>query len=338
MYPIFQKDIFIHKIRIIFGNNVINLQGIIATFVGEVFILCCSKYSKLGSETCPNLGYTVNILRDFLWNFYIKKLVFCAFSPIKEGSKVYSLCYVLSVSLGDYVFGFSIFGNIGNLVFCKNRVNVRFRWCVEAPAASIIERVSVFESLSTGIISVDTIVPIGRGQRELVLGDRQTGKSSIGIDTILNQRFPKVFCVFVPIGQKSTSILEVFMSIISRDSSFFVTFLVSSSSNSAVSQYLFSYFGAGLSEFFIYICGSSVFMFIDDLSKHAGSFREISLLLRRPPGREAYPGEIFFVHSRLLERAAKLAPSLGGGSISCIPVIETLAGDLGAFIATNVIH
>jgi len=171
----------------------------------------------------------------------------------------------------------------------------------------------------------------------LILGYRQTGKTSVGVDTILNLRFEKVFCIFVPIGQKSTTILEVFTVLICRDGNFFVTFIVSSASQSAVSQYLFPYCGASLSEFFMYVCEQSVFMFLDDLSKHAGSYREISLLLMRPPGREAYPGEIFFVHSRLLERSAKLAPSLGGGSLSCFPVIETLAGDLGAYIATNVI-
>jgi F-type H+-transporting ATPase subunit alpha len=181
------------------------------------------------------------------------------------------------------------------------------------------------------------MVPIGRGQRELIVGDRQTGKTSIGLDTILNQKYEKVFCVYVPIGQKASSILEVFLALVRRDGIFYLSVLYASGSSSALAQFLCAYTGTALSEFFIYLRELPVFLMLDDLSKHAVAYREIYLLLRRPPGREAYPGEIFFVHSRLLERSAKLSAVLGGGSLTAFPVIETLASDVSAYITTNVI-
>jgi F-type H+-transporting ATPase subunit alpha len=181
------------------------------------------------------------------------------------------------------------------------------------------------------------MIPIGRGQRELIVGDRQTGKTSIGLDTILNQKYEKVFCVYLPIGQKASSILEVFLALVRRDAIFYLSVLYASGSSSALAQFLCAYTGTALSEFFIYLRELPVFLMLDDLSKHAVAYREIYLLLRRPPGREAYPGEIFFVHSRLLERSAKLSAVLGGGSLTAFPVIETLASDVSAYITTNVI-
>jgi F-type H+-transporting ATPase subunit alpha len=181
------------------------------------------------------------------------------------------------------------------------------------------------------------MIPIGRGQRELIVGDRQTGKTSIGVDTILNQKYEKVFSVYSPIGQKASSILEVFLALVRRDAVFYLSVLYASASSSAVCQFLCAYTGAALSEFFMYVRSLAVFLMLDDLSKHAVAYREIYLLLRRPPGREAYPGEIFFVHSRLLERSAKLNDSLGGGSLTAFPTIETLASDVSAYISTNVI-
>ena len=167
------------------------------------------------------------------------------------------------------------------------------------------------------------MIPIGRGQRELIVGDRQTGKTSIGVDTILNQKYKKVFSMYLPLGQKASSILEVFIALIRKDAIFYLSLLVASASSSAVCQYLCAYTGAALSEFFVLVGETCTFLMLDDLSRHAVAYREIYLLLRRPPGREAYPGEIFFVHSRLLERCAKLSAQLGGGSVS-------------AYITTNV--
>jgi F-type H+-transporting ATPase subunit alpha len=225
----------------------------------------------------------------------------------------------------------------GNCILNSKRVDAQYRWIVEAPSPGIVERESVFEPLQTGLLSVDSMVPIGRGQRELVVGDRQTGKTSIGVDTVLNQQFENVLSLYLPIGQKSAAILEVFISLVRRDSVANLSIVVASAHSSALSQFLCAYTGAALSEFFMLVRESACFCIFDDLSRHAVAYREIYLLLRRPPGREAYPGEIFFVHSRLLERSSKLNNSLGGGSNTSFPLIETLAGDVSAYITTNVI-
>ena len=217
------------------------------------------------------------------------------------------------------------------------RMNSPTTWIIESPAPSITSRESVSEPMQTGILAIDSTVPIGRGQRELVIGDRQTGKTSIGIDTILNQKYSKVLSLYVPIGQKATQILEVYLKLAQRDAVSYSTLLTTSAASSPLLQYLSVYSGTAIAEYFMYIRELPVFIFYDDLSKHAQAYRELSLLLRRPPGREAYPGEIFFVHSRLLERSAKLSSSLGGGSITAFPVCETLAQDISAYIPTNVI-
>ena len=198
---------------------------------------------------------------------------------------------------------------------------------IESPSPSIVERLSVFEPLQTGLISVDSMIPIGRGQRELLVGDRQTGKTSIGVDTIINQKYEEVLSIYVPVGQKSSAILEVFLCLAKRDSLFYMSLVVASASKSSVCQYLCAYTGAALAEFYMLVNSIPLFVMFDDLSKHAVAYREIYLLLRRPPGREAYPGEIFFVHSKLLERSSKLSYILGGGSSTCFPVIETLSAD-----------
>jgi F-type H+-transporting ATPase subunit alpha len=324
-----EKDIFVHGLVVTSGNGVINLQGVLSSFIGEIFSI------SVGLGLC--LGFTVNLFRDKLWNLHIGGLLLTPGFRISEGSKVTGLATLVAIFLGDFILGGSIVDGLGNVILNTGRVDVRFLWMVESPALSIIDRQSVHEPLQTGIITVDSIVPIGRGQRELVLGDRQTGKTSISIDCIINQKYEKVCCLYLPIGQKSSSILDIFMSLVLVDSLFNVTMLVSSASQATVLQYLSAYSGASISEFLMYIGQNSVFMALDDLSKHAGAYRELSLLLRRPPGREAYPGEVFFLHSRLLERSSKLSHSLGSGSMSCFPIIETLAGDIGAYIATNVI-
>jgi F-type H+/Na+-transporting ATPase subunit alpha len=208
---------------------------------------------------------------------------------------------------------------------------------VQSPGPGIIDRQSVFEPLQTGLISIDSMIPIGRGQRELILGDRQTGKTSIPLDTILNQKYKKVFCIYLPLGQKGSSILEVFLALIRKDGIFYLSVVVASAHSPAVHQFLCAYTGSALSEFFVLVAQLPSFLMLDDLSRHGIAYREIYLLLRRPSGREAYPGEIFFVHSRLLERSAKLSGNLGGSSSSAFPLIETLAGDVSAYITTNVI-
>merc|ERR1712176_933892 len=207
---------------------------------------------------------------------------------------------------------------------------------VEAPAPGIVDRRSVFEPLQTGILSIDAIIPIGRGQRELVIGDRQTGKTAVAIDAILNQKGENVTCVYVAIGQKASSIAQVVNTLKERRAIDYSVIVAATADRPATLQYLAPYTGCSMGEYFR-DNGKHTLIVYDDLSKHAQAYREISLLLRRPPGREAYPGDIFYVHSRLLERAARLADQLGGGSITALPIVETQAGDVSAYIPTNVI-
>eukprot|EP00442_Polarella_glacialis_P037316 CAMPEP_0115081064 /NCGR_PEP_ID=MMETSP0227-20121206/19045_1 /TAXON_ID=89957 /ORGANISM="Polarella glacialis, Strain CCMP 1383" /LENGTH=401 /DNA_ID=CAMNT_0002468815 /DNA_START=255 /DNA_END=1457 /DNA_ORIENTATION=+ len=269
-------------------------------------------------------------------NLLIGALLLNPEDRLSQGCCVNAMSRLATIILGDFAIG-SILDPVGNLIFNSGRIDVQYPWVVQSPAPGIIDRQSVSEALQTGIISIDSMVPIGRGQRELVVGDRQTGKTSIGIDTILNQKYASLFCVYVPIGQKASSVLEVFLALIRRDAVFYLSMVVASASSSAVCQFLCAYSGSALSEFFMITGELPSFIIFDDLSRHAMAYREIYLLLRRPPGREAYPGEIFFVHSRLLERSAKLSYNLGGGSLTSFPVIETLAADVSAYITTNVI-
>ncbi|MCH5160607.1 MAG: F0F1 ATP synthase subunit alpha [Clostridiales bacterium] len=207
---------------------------------------------------------------------------------------------------------------------------------IECPAPQIKDRDKVNTPMQTGILAIDAMVPIGRGQRELIIGDRQTGKTSIAVDTIINQRGKDVVCVYVAIGQKSSSISSVVNTLTSHGAMEYTVVVSATASDSAPLQYIAPYAGCAIAEEFMY-AGKDVLIVYDDLSKHAVAYRAMSLLLKRPPGREAYPGDIFYLHSRLLERAAKLSPELGGGSLTALPIVETLAGDISAYIPTNII-
>ncbi|HEY9845305.1 MAG TPA: F0F1 ATP synthase subunit alpha, partial [Candidatus Caenarcaniphilales bacterium] len=206
----------------------------------------------------------------------------------------------------------------------------------ESPAPGIIQRKSVYEPLQTGITAIDAMVPIGRGQRELIIGDRQTGKTAVAVDTILNQKGGDVVCVYVAIGQKASTVAQVVNIFRERGALDYTIVVAAAANDPATLQYLAPYTGATLAEYFMYQ-GRHTLVIYDDLSKHAQAYRQMSLLLRRPPGREAYPGDVFYLHSRLLERAAKLSPELGEGSMTALPIIETQAGDVSAYIPTNVI-
>jgi F-type H+-transporting ATPase subunit alpha len=286
-----------------------------------------------------SFGFVVNLYRDDTMNLLIGALLL---NPedlrlrLSVGAKVDGMSRLASIILGDFAIG-SILDPVGLNILNSGRIDAQYRWVIESPAPGIIDRQSVFEPLQTGVLSVDSMIPIGRGQRELIVGDRQTGKTSIGVDTILNQKYEKVLCVYVPIGQKASSVLEVFLALVRRDAIFYLSMLIACGSSSAVCQFLCAYTGSALSEFFMYVRELPVWLMLDDLSLHAMAYREIYLLLRRPAGREAYPGEIFFVHSRLLERSAKLSAALGRGSLSAFPVVQTLASDVSAYITTNVI-
>ena len=316
------KNICVYGVIISTGYGVVTLQGFLIAFLGEVFRVSNSN----------SFGLVVNLYQNDTMNFLIGALLLNPRNRLSEGAKVNAISRLASIILGDFAIG-SILDALGNFILNEGRIDVQYRWVVESPAPGIIDRQSLFEPLQTGVLSIDSMIPLGRGQRELIVGDRQTGKTSIGVDTILNQKYENVFSIYLPLGQKASSILQVFLALIRKDAIFYLSLLVAS----AVHQFLCAYTGAALSEFFVLVGELPSFLMLDDLSRHAMAYREIYLLLRRPPGREAYPGEIFFVHSRLLERSAKLSASLGGGSSTAFPVIETLAGDVSAYITTNVI-
>jgi F-type H+-transporting ATPase subunit alpha len=254
---------------------------------------------------------------------------------IQEGSTVLATGKVAQVQVGPNFVGRIVnslavpIDGIGEVVSHQTRL-------IEASAPGIIDRRSVHEPLQTGLVSVDSIIPIGIGQRELLVGDRQTGKTAVAIDTILNQKGKEVVCVYVAIGQKASSIAQVVNTLKERGGIAYTVIVAATANSPATLQFLAPYTGAAIAEYFIYD-GIATLVVYDDLSKQAQSYREISLLLRRPPGREAYPGDVFYLHSRLLERAAKLSDALGGGSITALPVVETQAGDVSAYIPTNVI-
>ena len=311
--------------------GVLSIQGFLTASCSEVFTV----YSDDCIEALAG-GILVNLYREERMNLLIGGLLFDPGLRVGEGGKVNSRRRLPSIRVGSFMFG-CIVDPLGKFILNEARVDSQNTWVIESGAPGIIDRESVFESLRTGLICIDAMLPIGRGQRELIIGDRQTGKTSIGMDTILNQKEDRVFSVYVGVGQKASSVLELFLALIGRDGTFYLSIVLASAAASSVCQYVSLYTGAGICEFFMCAAGIPCFLMLDDLSKHAMCYREMYLLLRRPPGREAYPGEIFFVHSRVLERSAKLSNSLGGGSITCFPVIETLAGDVSAYISTNVI-
>jgi len=325
-----EKDIFVYGVIISIGTGVVTLQGFLMAFVGEVFRVCSSNLIS------TSYGVIVNLYRDDTMNLLIGALLINQEGRISHGYSVKAMSRLAVVILGDFMIG-SIVDPMGNVIFNNTRIDVQYPWLINAPAPGIISRQAVTEAMQTGILSIDTMIPIGRGQRELIVGDRQTGKTSIGVDTILNQKYGTLFSVYIAIGQKASSVLQIFLSMIKRDATFYLTVVIAAASCTAVSQYLCAYSGTAMSEFFTMTGELASFQVLDDLSRHAIAYREIYLLLRTPPGREAYPGEVFFVHARLLERSAKLSKSLGSGSLTSFPVIETLAGDVSAYITTNVI-
>jgi len=254
---------------------------------------------------------------------------------ILEGSTVRGTGKILEVPVGDAFLG-RVINPLGKPIDGKGEIKKSDSQLVEAMAPGIISRQSVCEPLQTGITSIDAMIPIGRGQRELIIGDRQTGKTSIAVDTILNQKTENVICVYVGIGQKASTIAQV-VNVLEEKGAMSYTIVVAASANdTAALQYIAPYSGAALAEYFMFK-GQATLVIYDDLTKQAMSYRQISLLLRRPPGREAYPGDVFYLHSRLLERAAKLSNELGGGSMTALPIIETQASDVSAYIPTNVI-
>ena len=254
---------------------------------------------------------------------------------IKEGTKVARTQKQAGVPVGDAFIG-RIVNALGAPIDGKGEIKEDGYRPVENPAPGIIDRKSVTVPLETGILSIDSMFPIGRGQRELIIGDRQTGKTAIAIDAILNQKDTGVLCIYVAIGQKESTVAGVVQKLRDRGAMAYTTVVCAHASETAPMLYIAPYAGAAIGEYFMYR-GRDVLIVYDDLSKHAVAYRALSLLIRRPPGREAYPGDVFYLHSRLLERAARVAPEYGGGSMTALPIIETQAGDVSAYIPTNVI-
>jgi F-type H+/Na+-transporting ATPase subunit alpha len=254
---------------------------------------------------------------------------------LQEGSTVKATGKIAQVPVGDAMIGRVVDALARPLDGKGEIVTSEFR-LIESPAPGIIERKSVYEPMQTGITAIDSMVPIGRGQRELIIGDRQTGKTSVAIDTILNQKGQGVICVYVAIGQKASTVANIANVLRERGALDYTVVVAANANDPATLQYLAPYTGASIAEYFMYT-GKHTLIIYDDLSKQAQAYRQMSLLLRRPPGREAYPGDVFYLHSRLLERAAKLSPELGEGSMTALPIVETQAGDVSAYIPTNVI-
>lgn len=254
---------------------------------------------------------------------------------IREGSSVKRTGQVLSVPVGEAMLG-RVVNALGEPIDGKGPILTTDKRPIESEAPGIIERKSVSVPLHTGIKAIDSMIPIGRGQRELIIGDRQTGKTEIAIDTILNQKNSGVICIYVAIGQKNSSVVQIANQLIKEGAMEYTIIVSASASETAPLQYVAPYSGCAMAEYFREQ-GKDVLIIYDDLSKHAVAYRALSLLIRRPPGREAYPGDVFYLHSRLLERAACVAPEYGGGSITALPLIETQAGDVSAYIPTNVI-
>ena len=254
---------------------------------------------------------------------------------VVEGEAVYATGRIIEVPVGDALLG-RVVNALGKPVDGQGAIRPSAYYPIERPAPGVIYRQSVNEPLETGLKIIDSMIPIGKGQRELIIGDRQTGKTAIAIDTILNQKGKNVKCIYVAIGQKASYVAQIVQRLRQEGAMAYTTVVLSSASDLASLQYIAPYAGCAIGEYWMEN-GQDVLIVYDDLSKHAVAYRTLSLLLRRPPGREAYPGDVFYLHSRLLERSAKLSAEYGGGTMTALPIVETLAGDISAYIPTNVI-
>ena len=301
------------------GDGIARAYGLENAMSGELVEFDNGVYGMAQNLDSTDVG--IIVLGDFL--------------SIREGDTVKRTGKIMEIQVGEELIG-RVVNALGQPVDGLGDINTGKTRPVEAPASGVMQRKSVSEPLQTGLKAIDALVPIGRGQRELIIGDRQTGKTSVAIDAILNQKGKDIICIYVAIGQKESTVrtqVEALRKLGAMDYTIVVT---ASASQPSPLLYIAPYAGAAMGEEFMYN-GKHVLVVYDDLSKQAVAYRELSLLLRRPPGREAYPGDVFYLHSRLLERAAQLSDDLGGGSMTALPFIETQAGDISAYIATNVI-
>ncbi|HXU10771.1 MAG TPA: F0F1 ATP synthase subunit alpha [Candidatus Binatia bacterium] len=301
------------------GDGIARVYGLENCMAGELLQLPHNVY-----------GMALNLEEES-----VGVVLFGEFFKIKEGDTVKRTGRITEVPVGDELIG-RVVNPLGMPLDGKGPIATKKTGQLERIAPGVVDRQPVKEPLQTGIKAIDAMIPIGRGQRELIIGDRQTGKTAIAIDAILNQKDSGVVCIYVAIGQKRSTVAQVVKTLTDMGGMAYTIVVTASASDPATLQYIAPYAGCSMGEFFR-DNGRHALVIYDDLSKHAAAYREISLLLRRPPGREAYPGDVFYLHSRLLERAAKMSDELGGGSLTALPVIETQAGDVSAYIPTNVI-
>jgi len=301
------------------GDGIARVHGLTRVMVGEIVEFASGTVGMVQNLEPANMGI----------------IIFGDSRRVKEQDEVKRTGRIMSVPVGEELLG-RVVDALGNPIDGAGDLNTTKERPIEVKATGVMARKSVDEALQTGIKAIDTLVPIGRGQRELIIGDRQTGKTSIAVDTIINQKGKDVVCVYVAIGQKESTVNSVVETLRKHDAMEYTVVVSASAAQPAPMLYISPYTGVTMAEDFMFQ-GKHVLIVYDDLSKQAAAYRELSLLLQRPPGREAYPGDVFYLHSRLLERAAKLNDALGGGSITALPFIETQAGDLSAYVATNVI-
>jgi len=301
------------------GDGIAHIHGLEKAMAGELL--------DFGNDI---FGLVLNLEQD-----NVGAVLLGGDTEIKEGAVVKRTGQIMQVPVGENMVG-RVVDALGRPIDGKGPIETTQTRPIEYPAPGIADRKSVHEPLQTGLKAIDALVPIGRGQRELIIGDRGTGKTAIAVDTIINQKGQNCICVYVAIGQKASTVARVVKTLEDSGAMAYTVVVAATAADSAPLQYLAPYAGVAIAEYFMYKSQHALCVY-DDLSKHAAAYRAMSLLLRRPPGREAYPGDVFYLHSRLLERAAKLSDELGAGSITALPIIETLAGDLSGYIPTNVI-
>ena len=298
--------------------------------IARIYGLENAMYNELLEFSNGTMGMVMNLEED-----NIGCVILGPYTDIQEGDQVKRTGRIMEVPVGDAMIG-RVVNTLGQPLDGKGEIKASEYRPVEFLAPGVITRKSVHEPLQTGLKAIDSMVPIGRGQRELIIGDRQTGKTAVAIDTIINQKGQGVTCIYVAVGQKASTVASVVAKLEEHGAMDYTIVVSASASEPSPMLYLAPYAGAAMGEYFMYN-GGAVLIVYDDLSKQAVAYRELSLLLKRPPGREAYPGDVFYLHSRLLERAAKLSEEYGGGSMTALPIIETQAGDVSAYIPTNVI-
>ncbi|ATW25978.1 F0F1 ATP synthase subunit alpha [Candidatus Formimonas warabiya] len=317
----YQADVDVSEVGTVInvGDGICRIYGMKNAMAGELI-----KFSNGVS------GMVLNLEED-----NIGCVILGPYTEIQEGDEVKRTGRIMEVPVGEALIG-RVVNPLGEPLDGKGPIKTEHYRAVESPAPGVVKRRSVYEPLQTGLKAIDSLVPIGRGQRELIIGDRQTGKTAVAIDTIINQKGKGVICIYVAIGQKASTVASVVQKLEQFGAMEYSIVVSATASEPAPLLYIAPYSGAAMGEYFMYN-GGHVLVIYDDLSKQAAAYRELSLLLKRPPGREAFPGDVFYLHSRLLERAAKLSDEMGGGSMTALPIIETQAGDVSAYIPTNVI-